>query len=451
VDETAENLVDFTLETKFDVLSQPTIEACKSRLLDTIGCLAGGFNHPVFIAARNFSERFKMETSATILGTGVSASPDMAAFANSVGIRVLDMNDNYRVKSGGHPSDIIGALFAGSEIGEKSGASFLTAMAIGYEIYCRLCDAVDINGQGWDQPVCGVCASALTVGKLIGLNRKELLHSLSMALIPNMAMIRTRQGQLSSWKGCAAANAARNGVFAALLAKEGFTAPSMPIEGRHGLWDVVGKFNWNIEKGLSPERILNSDIKAFPICVHGQTAVWIALEIRKQISLNAIENIHIDTYHRGYEMMCSDQSRWSPSSRETADHSLPYVVAVALLEGAVDDASFTTEMLKNTQLSGLIKKITASSNPEMSAMHPESMPCRITVGLKNGSQYTHTLKYQKGHPANPMTEKELESKFSKLFSKFGNEKQSEEVINLVSIADRLEDMSVLIAALERRS
>ena len=451
MDETAENLVDFTLETKFDVLSQPTIEACKSRLLDTIGCLAGGFNHPVFIAARDFSERFKMETSATILGTNVSASPDMAAFANSVGIRVLDMNDNYRVKSGGHPSDIIGALFSGSEMGEKSGESFLTAMVIGYEIYCRLCDAVDINGQGWDQPVCGVCASALTVGKLIGLNRKELLHSLSMALIPNMAMIQTRQGQLSSWKGCAAANAARNGVFAALLAKEGFTAPSMPIEGRHGLWDIVGKFNWNIKKGLSPDRILKSDIKAFPICVHGQTAVWVALEIRKKIPLNAIKSIHIDTYQRGYEMMCSDQSRWSPSSRETADHSLPYVVAVALLTGSVDDDSFTTEMLRNTELSDLIKKITASSTPEMSALHPKSMPCQITVALKNGSQYSHSLNYQKGHPENPMTKKELESKFSKLFSKFGSMEQAEEVINLIRIIDHLDDVSALIAALGKRS
>ena len=451
MDKTAEDLVDFTLETKFDTLSEATIEACKNRLLDTIGCIAGGFNHPVFMAARNFGERFMMEKPATILGTGISTSPDMAAFANSVGIRVLDMNDNYRVKSGGHPSDVIGALFAGSEIGEKSGASFLTAMAIGYEIYCRLCDAVDINGQGWDQPVCGVCASALTVGKLIGLDRKELLHSLSMAIIPNMAMIQTRQGQLSAWKGCAAANAARNGVFAALLAKEGITAPGMPIEGRHGLWDIVGKFDWKIEKGLSPERILNSDIKAFPICVHGQTAVWVALEIRKQISLEAIEHIHIDTYHRGYEMMCSDQSRWSPSSRETADHSLPFVVAVALLKGSVDDDSFTDEMLENTQLADLIKKVTASSNPEMSALHPESMPCRITVDLKNGSQYSHTLQYQKGHPDNPMSEEELESKFSKLFSSFGNMKQAEKVINLVRMTDLLEDMSALILALEKRN
>ncbi len=150
-------------------------------------------------------------------------------------------------------------------------------------------------------------------------------------------------------------------------------------------------------------------------------------------------------------MMCSDQSRWLPSTRETADHSLPFVVAVALLNGSVNDDSFTDEMLKNKQLADLIKKVTASSNPEMSALHPESMPCRITVDLKNGSQYSHTLQYQKGHPDNPMSEEELESKFKNLFSKFGNMKQAEKVINLVRITDHLEDMSALILALEKRN
>ena len=131
-----------------------------------------------------------------------------------------------------------------------------------------------------DQPVCGVCASALAVGRLINLNHAQLHYALSLALIPNMAMIRTRHGQLSSWKGCAAANAARNGVFAALLAKSGFTGPEMPIEGKYGLWDIVGKFDWNISKNTSPQSF-RSDIKAFPICVHGQTAVRVALELRK--------------------------------------------------------------------------------------------------------------------------------------------------------------------------
>ena len=148
MDNTAETLVSFTLETRFEMLSEDTVDACKDRLLDTIGCIAAGYNHPIAASSRSFSKKFRMDPSATILGDGVSASPDMAAFANSVGIRILDMNDSYRVKSGGHPSDIVGALFAGAELADSDGEAFLTAMAIGYEIYCSFCDAIDINSKG---------------------------------------------------------------------------------------------------------------------------------------------------------------------------------------------------------------------------------------------------------------------------------------------------------------
>lgn len=449
MDNTAETLVSFTLETRFEMLSEDTVDACKDRLLDTIGCIAAGYNHPIAASSRSFSKKFRMDPSATILGDGVSASPDMAAFANSVGIRILDMNDSYRVKSGGHPSDIVGALFAGAELADSDGEAFLTAMAIGYEIYCSFCDAIDINSKGWDQPVCGVCASALAVGRLINLNHAQLHHALSLALIPNMAMIRTRHGQLSSWKGCAAANAARNGVFAALLAKSGFTGPEMPIEGKHGLWDIVGKFDWNISKNTSPYRVLGSDIKAFPICVHGQTAAWVALELRKKFSAAQVKNIHIETYERAYEMMAMDPSRWSPTTRETADHSLPYVVAVALLKGSIDEEVFAPENLKNEELTDLIGKISVNATPALTALHPKKMPCQITITLKNGRKYSHILECQKGHPDNPMSYEELRSKFKKLFSKFGCTHQADEVARLIKLTDNLPSITPIIKSINR--
>ena len=195
---------------------------------------------------------------------------------------------------------------------------------------------------------------------------------------------------------CAAANAARNGVFAALLAKSGFTGPEMPIEGKHGLWDIVGKFDWNISKNTSPYRVLGSDIKAFPICVHGQTCMGCA-ELRKKFSAAQVKNIHIETYERAYEMMAMDPSRWSPTTRETADHSLPYVVAVALLKGSIDEEVFAPENLKNEELTDLIGKISVNATPALTALHPKKMPCQITITLKNGRKYSHILECQKRH------------------------------------------------------
>lgn len=451
MDATTERLVDFTLAARFEDLPEATVSACKDRLLDTLGCVAGGYSHSVATAARKFAGRYRSDRSATILGDGSAVSPDMAAFANGVGLRILDMNDNYRVKSGGHPSDILGALFAGAELGARDGKSFLAAMAVGYEIYCSICDVTDINGQGWDQPVFGVVASALASGRLIGLARTQLGHALAMALVPNMAMIQTRQGQLSAWKGCAAANAARNGVFAALLAEDGFTGPEKPVEGKHGFWDIVGKFDWPLEPGRPPERIRNSDMKAFPICVHGQTAVWVALDLRDKFSTEEIDAVHIETYHRAYEMMGLDETRWTPSTRETADHSLPYVVAAALLNGPIDENTFSPDTLRNERLGALMQKITVAAAEDMTALHPAGMPCRLIVTLKDGKKLRHELQYQKGHPENPMSETEVATKFKSLFADFGDADQASEVITLVREMDELEDIGVLIGAMTKRA
>src|SRR3972149_5955264 len=167
--------------------------------------------------------------------------PEMAAFANGVMLRVLDLSDMDRVKSGGHPSDIIAAALAAAELGDRDGRSLITAIAVGYEVYCSCCEAIDLNSKGWDQPVYGIVAAVLAAGKLLDLDRIQMAHALALALVPNMALYQTRQGELSGWKGCAAANASRNALFAVLLAQAGFTGPDGPFEGKSGLWNAVGR------------------------------------------------------------------------------------------------------------------------------------------------------------------------------------------------------------------
>ena len=450
MDATTEKLVEYTLGTRYEDLSEEVVTAAKDRILDTLGCVAGGYDHPVSAATRKLAARYSMDTPATIFG-GERTAPEMAAFANGVMLRVLDMSDTYRVKSGGHPSDIMGAAFAAAEIGDRGGKSLIAAIAIGYEAYCGCCDAIDLNSMGWDQPVYGVIASALAAGKLMGLSRDQLGHAIALAAVPNMAMIQTRKGELSAWKGCAGANAARNGLFAALLAQEGITGPAMPFDGTFGLHEIVGPIDWPLKPGEPPTRIARTNLKSFPICYHGQAATWAAVELHDELDADDIESVDVKTYNRSFEMMASSPANWSPKTRETADHSLPYVVGKALLGGAVDDASFSGQALRDPAIGALMQRISVAEDPALSAKHPEFSPSRVTVRLRDGREITKAVDAPKGDNTNPMTSQEVRHKFEGLFTGYGTEAQAAAVIDSVGRLDTLPDIGALIRAFGRRS
>jgi len=449
MDATTERLVDYTLGARFEDLPDAVSAAAKNRILDTLGCVAGGYDHPVSETARRLAARYSMDTPATVFGSSDRVAPEMAAFANSVMLRVLDMSDTYRVKSGGHPSDIMGAAFAAAEIASGSGKDLIIAIATGYEVYCGCCAAIDLNSQGWDQPVYGVIASALCAGKLMGLNREELGHAVALAAVPNMAVIQTRQGELSAWKGCAGANASRNGVFAALLAQEGITGPDKPFEGKFGLRDIVGPIDWPLEPGEPPHRIAHTNLKSYPICYHGQAAAWAAMDLRDGLDVDDIESVDVATYDRSFEMMASSPANWAPQTRETADHSLPYVVGTALLTGALGEESFSEQALRDPGVGALMQRISVAEDPALSARHPEYSPSRVTIRLKNGEEIAKEVDAAKGDDKNPMTADEVQRKFEAQFAVFGDEAQAAAVIDAVGGLDRASDISALFGAMTR--
>lgn len=449
MDATTEKLVDYTLGTRFEDLPASVTAAAKDRILDTLGCVAGGYDHPVSETARRLAARYSMDTPATIFGSGDKVAPEMAAFANSVMLRVLDMSDTYRVKSGGHPSDIMGAAFAAAEIAGSDGESLILAIAAGYEIYCGCCAAIDLNSQGWDQPVYGVVASALSAGKLMGLTREELGHAVALAAVPNMAVIQTRQGELSAWKGCAGANASRNGLFAALLAQEGITGPDKPFEGKFGLHDIVGPIDWPLQPGEPPHRIAHTNLKSYPICYHGQAAAWAAMDLRDGLVVDQIESVDVATYNRSFEMMASSPANWSPQTRETADHSLPYVVGTALLTGVLGEESFSDQALRDPGISALMQRISVAEDPALSARHPEYSPSRVTIRFKDGTEIAKEVAAPKGDDKNPMTGDDVKRKFETQFAAFGDDAQAAAVIDAVDDLERAPDISSLVGAMTR--
>jgi 2-methylcitrate dehydratase len=439
MDKTTAKLVDYVMGIHYVDLSPDVVRACKIRLIDTFGCAIGAYHTPLGRLARELAHRYSGTPAASVLGCERPTTAEMAAFANGVMLRFLDMSDSYRVKSGGHPSDVIAPILAVAEAVRADGPSVISAIAAAYEIYCGFCDAIDINSQGWDQPVYGVLASALAVSKLLGLSRDQMGHAAALALAPNMALHQTRRGELSNWKGSAAANASRNAVFAALLAQDGFTGPTAIFEGKAGLWDVVGTFDWP-EFDRSPRRISRTHLKCFPVNYHGQSAVWAALALRASIRLENIAEIRIETYHSAVEEMGSDASHWDPRTHETADHSIPYVVATALLDGKITYASFSGRQLKDPRKANLMRKTRVAENKELSAQFPESAPCRLSIEMADGAVVESHIRSPRGHANNPLEDAEVEKKFLSLSRGYCDEAQSRAILRATFAFEGVQDI-----------
>lgn len=443
MDKTTAKLVDYALDTGYADLAPAVVHACKMRLLDTLGCAVGAYDAPVAQSARALAYRYSGTPAATVLGSAQTTSAEMAAFANGVMLRFLDISDMYRVKSGGHPSDVIAPILAVAESVHADGRATLAAIAVAYEIYCGFCDAIDINSKGWDQPVYGVLAAVLAVGKLCGLSRVQMGDAVALALAPNMALIQTRRGELSHWKGCAAANASRNAVFAAALAGDGFTGPTAIFEGRAGVWDAVGKFEWP-DFGASPSRVCRTHLKTFPVCYHGQSAVFAALELRGKVRLDDASEIRIEAYRKSVEEMGSDASRWAPATHETADHSLPYVVATALLDGTIGYASFAPEKLTDPRAARLMRMTKVVESPELSARYPVSAPCRLSITSRNGEVVTAHVASPNGHADNPLSEAQIEAKFMTLSRDFCDAVHGRAIVSAISSFEHSADAAEIL-------
>jgi 2-methylcitrate dehydratase len=439
MDRTTERLVEYIHDSSFGALSADVTSAAKLRLIDAIGCAIGAFDEPLSVMARNVASRTSSDPPARIWGSRATSSPELAAFANGVMVRVMDISDTYLGKARGHPSDMMSGILAAAECVHADGASVLNAVTLAYDVYCSFCDAIDWNSNGWDQPVYAVLGCVAGVGKLLGLDDEQLSNAISLALVPNMALAQTRRGPLSSWKGCAGANASRNAVFAAMLGREGFTGPTAIFEGDGGIFDVIGAFDWQLPAGR--HLITETHVKSLPVCYHGQSAVLCALDMRNRIAARDIVEIRVDTYHAAHNMMGNDPSRWAPTTHETADHSLPYTVAIAFLDGAVTEASYDSRRFTDPAVVGLMQKVKVHEDAGLTAKYPAASPSRLTVKTADGQAHTLEMIYPLGHAMNPMSADDIEAKFHRMLAGRYSRAQSAQILERLSAAEAARDFA----------
>ena len=410
----SEKIAQYIEDIKTRKIPPEVVRLVKERLVDSIAVALGAYDAPPVKISRAVVERLGGK-GAVAIGVG-EASPDHAAFLNGVMVRYIDFNDTYLGKEALHPSDNIPAIQAAGELMGIDGDLFIRGIVASYEVACRLADASCIRDRGWDHVTYIAISSAVGAAVALDLGFEEAVQAINLAATPNIALRQTRVGELSMWKGCAAANAARNGLFAALLAKEGMTGPSPVFEGERGFFkQVSGELDLDFPK--NEYMISKTSIKRHPVEYHSMSAVDSVLILRDrlgEVDISKIEKIDVETFTVSYQIIVKDPEKWRPKTKETADHSLPYIVATTLYDGYIWIDSYDEDKIGRKPVLDLIDKMEIKVGDGFDKYYPEGIPNRIKIYITDGSVAEELVIYPKGHFKNPMTVDELYDKYSRL-------------------------------------
>ncbi len=450
----AQRLAEYALSIRYEDLDDTTIESAKVHLIDSVGCALAAFDEKPVRICRDVALANGAHGGATIIGTARQAPPDLAAFANGAAFRYLDLNDAYVGRITGHPSDDIAACLAVAETEHSSAAELITAIVIAYEINCRLIDAFDANigTRGWDVPMLSLPAVALATGKLMKLPADKLTQAVSLALNDHISMGQTRAQELSDWKGIADAEAARNAIFGVTLARAGLTGPGPVFEGRWGFFNLVtgpadidaGKFGGR----STPFLIHQCGLKSYPAHITAQTTVPAAVALAKVIGdLDQLTALEIGTTHRGKQIAGSDADKWAPDTKETADHSLPYIAARAMLDGEIDNDSYTSDKLHDPRALALMRKITVNEDPAFATLTVNVPPTRLTATLADGRHVAQLVDTMPGFPGQPASRADVERKFRSNIGKRWPQEQTDAALTALWALDQTTDLTALLGKL----
>ena len=438
----AHRLAEYACSLQFEELGKNVVHEVKRRLIDSLGCALGAWKEDPCRIAREVVSDFSAEHGATVMGTHHRAPPDWAAFANGCCIRYFDYNDTYLSKEPAHPSDNFSAVLAVGESVGASGREMILATAIAYEVQCRFCDAASIRARGWDHPTYGAFSTALACARLMKLDPERTRHAINIAGVHCAAFRQARVGELSHWKGVAFANAARLGVYAALLARAGMTGPAPIFEGAMGFEKELGVSLGKVgevfdkkEEAVPDEgpasMILKTSIKYWPAEYHSQSAIEAALFLRREIGDPAkIRSVRIESHDASVDIIGSEAEKWKPETRETADHSLPYITAIALIDGEVTEKQFQPERFTEPAIWKFLEEVTVQRNEELTALYAKAVANIVHVTLRDGRVLTKRVDYPLGNALNPVSDEQLEGKFNSLVVPALGEKGARQLLDV---------------------
>lgn len=430
-----QDLAQFVAQANFNQLSAAAVEQLKIRVLDTIAVAIGALDAEPTSAIRGLIEDLGGTPVSTLIGGGKTA-PDRAAFYNSALSRYLDFMDSYLAKGEtNHPSDNFGAVLAAAESVDASGAELLTAFAVAYQVHARLSDVAPVRAKGFDHTTQGAYAAAASAAKALRLPADQIAQAIAISGTANNALRVTRTGNLSHWKGLAYPQVSKEGTFAALLAARGITGPEQVFEGNKGFKEsIAGPFDidWAAE---DLERVRRSIIKKHNAEIHSQSALDAAQEIRSHAGFDAsaVDRITLRTFDVAYSIIGGGEEgdKRSIRTKEEADHSLPWMLAVVLLDGELNPAQYAPERIVADDVQTLMTKIDIIPDEGFSARFPDEMPAELHVTLTDGTTFSATKDSYEGFHTNPLSWDGARRKFDALTTPFTTPELREDIAAIV--------------------
>jgi len=455
MDTLLEEIADHACRLRYRPLTEPLEALCRHRMVDVLGCALAAVQAPPVQMARQLALRPGISGPASLIGTSSRISVEWATLVNALAVRYHDGADTFP-GGGGHPSDCWAGLMA---LAQQEGCDLVQlfrAVTTAYEVFHALFKGGQLRDRGVDNVFYVSLSTAAAAGQLLGLSAPQIHHALAMLISGNVALGVSRAGALSMWKSGASAHAAMNAVIVTLLAQQGMQGPALPLSGRRGLFELIGPFQLApMGDGSSgPMAIARSDLKAFLCDYHSQTPILAALKLHRALDGRAIEQVEIDTYPFALSEAADDPAKWHPSNRETADHSMPWIVAGVLLQGCFSESLYEPAALADARMHALTDRISVRVADDLRDQFPGKTPCRIRVSTVCGAVLEASEELPLGHHLRPMSQQQLEEKFRSLTQGMLSPSLADRVLEWAwfsAPAERLDGLFSLVAGESRSS
>ena len=447
-------MAEWASRLRFEDLPQDAVYQAKRFLLDSLGCALGGFRqHDVEIALQVLEE-IAAPGPCTVIGSGKKIDPVSAALANALMVRVMDYNDIYWKQDPSHPSDIIPAAIACGERAGSDGQELLVGIVLGHEFEMRFCEAAfpGIRERGWHHATLTAFVSPIVAGRALRLDAAKIQHAIGISASARATLGAVTAGKLTKMKNTVDPLATQSGVLAALLAERGYTGPEHVVDGKEGLAHCLGP-QWKLDvltDGLGDSgRINQCGMKAFPTeaLTHAPISAVLDLVREHDLKPEEVTKVHIRSLARAADIL-ADASKYDPRSKETADHSLPYVIAAALVDRQVTPQQFTPQKISDPTIRAQLRKVEVTADPEIEEVFPALQRVAVTIQTTDGRELKRQLDYPKGDPRNPLTDREVEEKFEALAAPVLSPAARQRLKEAVWKLDKLDSVSALMQLLK---
>jgi 2-methylcitrate dehydratase len=450
-DDLTATLAAFATGDRTAELTGPVIRAVVTHLVDGLGCAIGAAGAAPSRIARGLAAPTAGPSSVPGLATGTI--PELAAFATTCMIRHLDFNDSYSARTGGHPSDTFGGILAMAEASGASGADVIVGGYVAYEVFGALADGIALRARGWDHGALIAVAATAGIAAATGMDARAAAHAIALVVTSAVPLRVGRAGRLSEWKGCATAHSVLNATLMCRLAAAGLTGPDQPFRGAHGFVDQVsGDFDLDLlaRPGDGPRVVERSSLKSLPVEGAAQAPLEVFLRLAQRVGPSDIAAITITAHDFLYQEIGGGRDdhadKWDPQTRETADHSLPYLVAVALSDGAVGLDSFRPERVLDPQLRPLMNRITIRPWEHETGTFPWRQPVHLDIEFTDGTHHVEECEFPLGHRSRPMPEAVIDDKFRGLCTSVIGTPRTERLLEVLHELPEAASLAALTAA-----